>query len=191
DVGYKPEYDPAKIDKNVKVLRNTVEKNNIKFTQELDLIDGKFDQTLSVDGAVSLFRQEARKFTFEADQINFEGHVFGENASFSGELRGASGTFSGNLSGAEITGSTFTQDTAKSNITLDDTGLTITDKTHGDKIYMGLADLGGFEGNDKGLYFLDNDGKLEGGISTYYTDMYISTDLGLTIQAGGAYGIQI
>ena len=83
DVGYKPEYDPAKIDKNVKILRNTVEKNNIKFSQELDLIEGKFEQTLQEDDAVSIFRQEAKKFTFEAEQINMNGHVhFGDNMSF-------------------------------------------------------------------------------------------------------------
>lgn len=35
--------------------------------------------------------------TFEADQINFDGHVFGTNATFAGELQAATGTFSGDI----------------------------------------------------------------------------------------------
>lgn len=57
--------------------------------QHADMIESKID-----DGqARSIFRQEASSFTFDADQINFKGHVFGEDATFKGRLEGASGTF--------------------------------------------------------------------------------------------------
>jgi len=61
--------------------------------QHADMIESKID-----DGqARSIFRQEASSFTFDADQINFKGHVFGEDATFTGRLEGAYGTFRGDL----------------------------------------------------------------------------------------------
>src|SRR5690606_13658845 len=46
---------------------------------------------------VSLIHQTAEQVTISADKINFEGHVFGENATFTGALEGATGTFSGDI----------------------------------------------------------------------------------------------
>lgn len=67
--------------------------------QHADMIESKID-----DGqARSIFRQEADSFTFDADQINFKGHVFGEDATFTGRLEAATGTFSGNLTSSELT----------------------------------------------------------------------------------------
>src|SRR5690606_20643062 len=69
---------------------NTVEST---IQQHADLIESKID-----DGqARSIFRQEASSFTFEASQINFKGHVFGEDATFTGKLEGATGTFNGSV----------------------------------------------------------------------------------------------
>ena len=66
--------------------------------QHADMIESKID-----DGqARSIFRQEADSFTFDADQINFKGHVFGEDATFTGRLEGATGSFSGNLTTSEL-----------------------------------------------------------------------------------------
>lgn len=51
-----------------------------------DMIEGKVD-----DGeARSIFRQEAGSFTFDADQVNFTGHVFGQDAIFKGNIEGGS-----------------------------------------------------------------------------------------------------
>src|SRR5690606_32538063 len=74
---------------------NTVEST---IQQHADMIESKID-----DGqARSIFRQEASSFTFEADQINFKGHVFGEDATFTGHLEGASGTFAGKLTASYL-----------------------------------------------------------------------------------------
>src|SRR5690606_12636297 len=50
--------------------------------QHADMIESKID----AGDARSIFRQEASSFTFEADQINFKGHVFGEDATFMGSI---------------------------------------------------------------------------------------------------------
>ncbi|MCT2138090.1 hypothetical protein M3E13_19520, partial [Oceanobacillus kimchii] len=55
------------------------------------------------DGEVrSIFTQEAGAFYFDANQINFNGHVFGTNATFSGSLQGVTGTFSGTIQSGSI-----------------------------------------------------------------------------------------
>src|SRR5690606_28176062 len=66
--------------------------------QHADMIESKID-----DGqARSIFRQEASSFTFDADQINFKGHVFGEDATFTGKIEGSE------IQGANIIGATVT-----------------------------------------------------------------------------------
>lgn len=80
----------------VDTVAGTVDDIESELTVMANEIKSKVD-----DGeAKSIFRQEAKSFTFEADQINFDGHVFGKDATFDGNLKGASGTFSGELSSA-------------------------------------------------------------------------------------------
>ncbi|MUV39484.1 hypothetical protein JNUCC1_03362 [Lentibacillus sp. JNUCC-1] len=53
--------------------------------------------------ARSIFTQEANSFTFDADQINFTGHVFGEDATFAGDLVGNTFTSSYSESVEQLT----------------------------------------------------------------------------------------
>jgi len=73
--------------------------------QHADMIESKID-----DGqARSIFRQEASSFTFAAEQINFEGKVFGEDATFAGTLKSqytdteTNYIYTGNLNPTELT----------------------------------------------------------------------------------------
>jgi len=72
----------------------------IEFT--LDEQRGMIESKIGTDEAQSIIRQEIDSITFSADQINFDGHVFGENATFAGHLEGVTGTFSGNIEGSQI-----------------------------------------------------------------------------------------
>ncbi|GAB3808649.1 phage tail spike protein [Virgibacillus kimchii] len=82
------------------------------------------------DGEVrSIFTQEAGSFTFDADQINFDGHVFGEDA-----------TFSGRVEGAVIEGSRYESSFYSTNLTIDAGWLRI-QTTHGE---FGISDDEGF-----------------------------------------------
>ncbi|BAM46356.1 phage tail spike protein [Amphibacillus xylanus] len=79
-------------------LSGTVSNLQSTVTQQAGLIAQKVD-----DGQVrSIFTQEANSFTFQADQINFDGHVFGGNATFKGHLQGATGTFSGEIETSKL-----------------------------------------------------------------------------------------
>ncbi|WP_018934549.1 phage tail spike protein [Gracilibacillus lacisalsi] len=59
----------------------------------------------------SIFTQEADSFTFEASQINFDGHVFGGDA-----------TFTGTIEGAVIEGSRFISDGSESHVEINENG---------------------------------------------------------------------
>ena len=53
---------------------------------EINALDGQIQSKVEENDVRSIFTQEADSFTFQADQINFDGHVFGEDATFSGEI---------------------------------------------------------------------------------------------------------
>ncbi|WP_018934312.1 phage tail spike protein [Gracilibacillus lacisalsi] len=49
----------------------------------------QIQQKVEENDVRSIFTQEADSFTFDADQINFDGHVFGGDATFTGKIEGA------------------------------------------------------------------------------------------------------
>src|SRR5690606_7566401 len=57
--------------------------------QNLSALEGIVETKVDDGEARSIFLQEASSFTFSAEQINFDGHVFGENATFNGRVEGA------------------------------------------------------------------------------------------------------
>src|SRR5690625_180988 len=69
---------------------------------ELKVLPEQIEDRVTVDEAESIFRQEADKFTFEADQINFDGHVFGGDATFSGVIKSEGETPLGHESNIQI-----------------------------------------------------------------------------------------
>lgn len=73
-----------------------LEQSVSSINQKADSIQATVSTKVGEDEVRSIFRQEADSFTFSADQINFDGHVFGSNA-----------TFTGKILGATIEGSTF------------------------------------------------------------------------------------
>ena len=81
-------------------LSGTVSTLSSTVSQQATQISSKVD-----DGQVrSIFTQEAGSFTFDASQVNFTGHIFGQGA-----------TFNGNISGAHISGSSFSSSSYHSN----------------------------------------------------------------------------
>lgn len=95
----------------VDTLTGRVSTTESEIQQQADELSSKID-----DGqARSIFTQEADSFTFDAGQINFDGHVFGEDATFAGALEAATGTFGGTVSGANIEGSRFYYEGADTN----------------------------------------------------------------------------
>nr|WP_289038291.1 phage tail spike protein [uncultured Allobacillus sp.] len=63
-------------------LEGRVDTAESTISQHANKIQSKID-----DGeARSIFTQEASSFTFDANQVNFTGHIFGEGASFAGNL---------------------------------------------------------------------------------------------------------
>ncbi|MFA1820547.1 hypothetical protein ACDX78_10250 [Virgibacillus oceani] len=68
----------------------------------IDGLEGEITAKVEADDVRSIFTQEAGSFTFDADQINFDGHVFGQDATFAGELQAAKGTFEGDMVAGSI-----------------------------------------------------------------------------------------
>ncbi|MGN8647880.1 phage tail spike protein [Gracilibacillus sp. HCP3S3_G5_1] len=120
-------------------LEGRVDTAESEISQQANLISQKVEE----NDVRSIFTQEADSFTFDADQINFDGHVFGQDA-----------TFNGTIEGAEINGSTFNSRLNSRNYT------TISDNHfHSEGDYW--DDWGGSGDGTNNLYgiFDINDGK--------------------------------
>lgn len=150
-----------------------------KQSSEINQLSNQISSKVSEGEARSIFTQEARSFTFDADQINFNGHVFGDNATFNGKIEGAEidgstftsvspyGTSTGKLviSGATIEGTAYEGET---NYNLSPFGL-YTDyiSVDGKKEFIGIgAEMNGIQvgGDEKGKYvFIRTDGISIGG----------------------------
>ncbi|MDY7222092.1 phage tail spike protein [Halalkalibacterium halodurans] len=95
----------------------------------------------------------------------------------------------GTINGVNINGSTITQTSSSGSITLNNTGLTVSSNS-GAKILMTIANLGGNEGDDLGVTFIDQTGNVGMEIYDYYTDSVIRTPRRLNF-VGGTLGIGI
>src|SRR5690606_18922725 len=155
---------------------------------EVDAIEGRVSQaeaSISVlsdeielkveeDGVRSIFIQEASSFTFEASQINFEGHVFGQAATFTGSIEGA----------------TIQQTGEAGSLTLDDEGFKMYDENGTMRIAMLLEDVPGFHGDSLELRFysqeFDNSPSDSPALSIghYYVDSYIASEGRLNLISG-------
>ncbi|AMQ66689.1 minor head protein [Bacillus phage Mgbh1] len=95
----------------------------------------------------------------------------------------------GTINGVNINGSTITQTSSSGSIMLNNTGLTVSSNS-GAKILMTIANLGGNEGDDLGVTFIDQTGNVGMEIYDYYTDSVIRTPRRLNF-VGGTLGIGI
>lgn len=68
---------------------NALEGRVSQAEASISVLSDEIELKVEEDGVRSIFRQEASSFTFEASQINFEGHVFGQDATFTGKIEGA------------------------------------------------------------------------------------------------------
>jgi phage minor structural protein len=138
---------------------STAESN---ISQNASSISSKVD-----DGDVrSIFTQEAGSFTFDADQINFSGHVFGSDA-----------TFKGTVSGGEVI-----QDGVGGSIELDNEGFKVYDGGKNLALSMMISDISGLHGDDISIAFWDTTShQASMVISQWYTDSQIWTDRALRL----------
>ncbi|WP_164219399.1 hypothetical protein [Virgibacillus sp. YIM 98842] len=164
----------------------------------IDGLEGAITSKVEEDEVRSIFTQEAGSFTFDANQINFEGHVFGEDATFAGL----------------VSGGAIEQNGDTGSIILDDEGFKVYNKNDEMRISMLITDSGGFQGEENALIFWNTINHSDGSseivpmlsISQYYTGAQIKSDeltlvadiLPLTIDGSGVvdsgfarYGVYI
>src|SRR5699024_102930 len=85
---------------------------------QFEVMDDEISSRVTSAEAESIFEQKAKSFTFTADQINFNGQVFGDsNATFEGKVRAE------RLIGNEISGITLRTSNAEKYIHLQDQNL--------------------------------------------------------------------
>ncbi|QGH35128.1 hypothetical protein GI584_14220 [Gracilibacillus salitolerans] len=80
----------------------------LRAESSITQLSNQIEMKVEENDVRSIFTQEADSFTFEASQINFDGHVFGEDATFIGEISGARFYSGDNFRWIEIEGSKLT-----------------------------------------------------------------------------------
>lgn len=68
----------------------------------INVLSDEIDLKVNKDGVISAINISPETIKLSANRIEFDGHVFGQNATFEGELRAASGTFSGSLTSRNL-----------------------------------------------------------------------------------------
>lgn len=124
---------------------------------EINVLAGQIELKVDVDGVISAINLSQEVVKISADRIEFEGHVFGENATFTGKIEGAEISttllLTGNIQGSGR--------------------ITLTESAHNPNEYF----IGEFSGS--GVTLSDNYGLTKSILSRHY--LYIGSQEGIRI----------